>query len=319
MFWRANKQSLTHIMQRYMRFCEESQKWQRISESIAVKAIFAKKKHLHIFIDLVLALISDQLHYITANMQELIGIVQKVFEELWGVGQTRLEPIKEVMAYQALLSCASYDWAKFKTVSTTLIEDDSLGERVFYTFVNDIGKKAFDEARPIPVCFCDTHQRQSLKLRQKQWKNKSDDEIWLSYLTTDYNHKEAIAYELRIARAQSHKGSGGGMSESDSDMSSDSSEEEVTPKKGKTKKSMAKKAKNKALTAWKSKTPSKLKKKYRKMYKKGESLCGVFHSTEVTDVCETKAGKCKFGAFGRSHKCLCGKKHAMHVCNEIWK
>ncbi len=316
MFWRMNRMSFTEVMQRFLRFGTNSRKFAHVSVSNAVKTVFAKKSNVHIFIDCVLGLIQEQTHIINAHRSDLANAVKQVYETKWGEGQTKLLPTSEVSAYINMLGCEACDWQNLKKDSLDLIQDETLDERVFYLFMNNIAGLSFDECKPIDQCFRDTHERQSLKIRSKEYKNTAKDDLWLQTLSGDYNHQQYLKWRLRSQNVMS---SDDDSTDVDMNSSSESEAESEKVKKRKRKKIEDRKSKNVALAEWKKSTPKNLKSKYKSKFGRGEKLCGVFHMAVKSFKCETKDGKCKKGQYARSHKCVCGKVHSMHGCKRIWK
>ncbi len=312
-------------------------------ESLTIKKLIESREHIYIFCDEVINIFNC---WATSMIKLRKKLLDSILEILRSYAQTTtkgrtMKAQNELENYRMMILCGIYDIGQFKSLIRRDVEDQSMSNKVFYSYMNKVFEKARNEKVSIQSILLNSNKKEiliyeSTKATAKYDKNSTE---WIGAVNDDYNHVEMMDYAQKEANLKKDNNT---IVNNKSDNDNDTNPRQQQPiypntyrprgrgrgryrnrgrgGRGRHQRGYNNEAANR-FTMSKNYLQS-IQNELKDIYKsKLTNICGYYHAPGVNctsqvdgeNKCKTKSGKIF------NHNCVCGKKHRLFTCRDAWK
>ena len=303
--WREYPNPFNLLILDFLRYCAETQKFQKNKVSSTINNMFKEKKSFRLFCEMVSKHLSHTLFILSKHQTDIINAIKAEYKNF----KCRSNAHSEFNNYQTMINVAISDWGQISEKANNLILDATVNAQVFYTFIDSVFRRATETKSAAQIFFDNPSLNATLESNKK--KMNDSDEAWLNLMFPDYNHLEFMKEQNALKRYNKA---------SNDDTESEDEHLIKTNKKRGVKKGKGKGIDLNAIKKWQKGINDRIKQdEYGKV---GQEHCALHHCKDMKcSVTKTNAkNQCRTGGVFRSHSCLCGsRKHIIDECKVIFK
>ncbi len=311
-------------------------------ESLTIKKLIEKRENIFVFCEEVINIFNCWATSMIKLKNQLLTSILEILRE-YAQDTTRgrnLTAQNEFENYRMMILCGIYDIGKFKALIRRDIEDTSISNKVFYSFMNKVFEKARNDKVCIQSIILNSNKRDIMIYESKTATNNYNNATteWIGAVNDNYNHVEMMDYAKKEADLKKSQ-----KKDENNSMPNNNDNQRQTPyypnnyrPRGRGRGRYRNRGRGgrgrqqqrgfngeyvdrlamgrNYLQSMQNEVKEELKSNLAK-------LCGYYHAPGVKcsaqvdgeNNCSNRSGK-KF-----SHDCICGQKHRLFTCRDVWK